>query len=66
MGHYDRLSQTENDRCISLTRPSLGLPVVLALNSWPNLCNSLQRVNFFESVAHTCVSAKIDKVSPEI
>ena len=29
MGHYDRLSQTENDRCISLTRPSLGLPVVI-------------------------------------
>ena len=28
MGQYDRLSQTENDRCISLTRPSLGLPVV--------------------------------------
>ena len=31
MGHYDRLSQTENDRCISLTRPSLGLPVVRGL-----------------------------------
>ena len=28
MGHY-RLSQTENDRCISLPRPSLGLPVDL-------------------------------------
>ena len=28
MGHYDRLSRTETDRCISLTRPSLGLPVV--------------------------------------
>ena len=27
MGHYNLLSQTEDDRCISLTRPSLGLPV---------------------------------------
>ena len=34
MGHYDRLSQTENDRWISLTRPSLGLPVVSATLSW--------------------------------
>ena len=29
MGHYDRLSETEKDRCISLTRPSLGLPVII-------------------------------------
>ena len=33
MGHYDRLSQTENDRCISLTRPSLGLPVLRTRNN---------------------------------
>ena len=52
MGHYDRLSQTENDRCISLTRPSLGLPVLKveeiadlkdALTSEQNKNNELER-----------------------
>ena len=42
MGHYDRLSQTENDRCISLTRPSLGLPVV----SFRHECKAGLKVSF--------------------
>ena len=32
---FDRLSETEIDRCISLTRPSLGLPVFRLPKSVP-------------------------------